>query len=493
MKLQYYNSAGLSFTGKRLRKHLKANDFRFATWNVLSLYRPGALKLLLEQLLLYRIDVVAIQEVRWIGTGVLEKKDCNIYYSCHQRLHMYGTGFVVRKRLKDQVIDFKPFGPRICYIRIKGKFFNYSVFSIYAPTNVAQEQEKDNFYEEVEQAMNTVPQHDIKILLGDFNAQVGKEEVYRSVIGKQSFHDVSNDNGLRMISLAVAQGMVVGSTLFPSKTIRKITHVGPDKTESQIDHVLISARHRSNLTDVKSFWGANVDSDHNLVIATIRARISNSRKIKGVRGVRWNIAKLLDPQEVQEFQGKISERILNSESSQGKGINEIWTVCKENIVRAADEVLGVMESSIRPSWFDEKCRMATNEKNEAYKLMLAKKGTRAITEIYRNKRRDEKRIHQKKKRVWEKERIQEIETFRGQNEIRKFFRRVNEDRRGFKPRITQVKRKDGSLVTDKASILERWVEHFDKLLNDNDQAGIRPAQLLNIGGHIKPPDRWIHV
>ena len=69
------NSAGLSSTGKRLRKHLKANDFSiYATWNVLSLYRPGALKLLLEQLLLYRIDVVAIQEVRWIGTGGIRKE-----------------------------------------------------------------------------------------------------------------------------------------------------------------------------------------------------------------------------------------------------------------------------------------------------------------------------------------------------------------------------------------------------------------------------------
>lgn len=61
--------------------------------------------------------------------------------------------------------------------------------------------------------------------------------------GQHSYHEISNDNGLRMVSFAAAQGLVIGSTLFPSKRIRKITHVAPDKTISQIDHVLISARH----------------------------------------------------------------------------------------------------------------------------------------------------------------------------------------------------------------------------------------------------------
>jgi exonuclease III len=49
------------------------------TWNVLSLYQPGALKMLLEQLHRYKLDIIAIQEMRWIGEGVIEEKDHIVY------------------------------------------------------------------------------------------------------------------------------------------------------------------------------------------------------------------------------------------------------------------------------------------------------------------------------------------------------------------------------------------------------------------------------
>lgn len=80
-----------------------------------------------------------------------------------------------------------------------------------------------------------------------------------------------------------------------------------------------------------------------------------------------------------------------------------------------------------------------------------------------------------------------VDNFRGQNESRKFFSKVNEDRRGFKPRMIQCKKKDGSLVSDKASILDTWAEHFDNLLNAEDQEGIRPVRLLHLHGDVEPP------
>jgi hypothetical protein len=58
---------------RQIGKCLK--DLKIGTWNVLSLYQPGALKMLLEQLDRYKLDITAIQEMRWIGEGVVEKKN----------------------------------------------------------------------------------------------------------------------------------------------------------------------------------------------------------------------------------------------------------------------------------------------------------------------------------------------------------------------------------------------------------------------------------
>jgi hypothetical protein len=100
---------------------------KIGTWYVLSLYQPGALKILLEQLDRYKVDITAIKEMRWIGEGVIEKKNHIVFYSCQKRDHIFGTGFIINKRIKHLIMDFKAKSSRMCQLRIKGKFFNYSI------------------------------------------------------------------------------------------------------------------------------------------------------------------------------------------------------------------------------------------------------------------------------------------------------------------------------------------------------------------------------
>jgi hypothetical protein len=89
----------------------------------------------------------------------------------------------------------------------------------------------------------------------------GQEHEYEPTTGRQSLHTNTNDNGSRLIQFAVSHNMSIGSTMFPHKTIHKPTWRSPDfSVENQIDHILIDTRHRSDLMDVRTFKGANVDS-----------------------------------------------------------------------------------------------------------------------------------------------------------------------------------------------------------------------------------------
>jgi hypothetical protein len=60
---------------------------------------------------------------------------------------MLGTGFIVNKRIKQLVTDFKAKAPRICKIRVGGLFFNYSLICVHASMTDKDDDEKDNFYE----------------------------------------------------------------------------------------------------------------------------------------------------------------------------------------------------------------------------------------------------------------------------------------------------------------------------------------------------------
>jgi hypothetical protein len=130
------------------------------------------------------MDITAIQEIRLTGEGIIDKKNLYIFYSCDRKHHVFGTGFIVNKRIRHLVTDFKAKTPRICKLRIRGLFFNYSLICVQAPTEEKYDDEKNIFCEDLDQNYDKCPKRDVKIIIGDLNAKIGQEEMYRPIIGK---------------------------------------------------------------------------------------------------------------------------------------------------------------------------------------------------------------------------------------------------------------------------------------------------------------------
>lgn len=58
----------------------------------------------------------------------------------------------------------------------------------------------------------------IKILLNDLNAKIGKK-IYWNVTKVHSLHEHSNDNGTRLANFALGKNVIVKSTMFPCRYI----------------------------------------------------------------------------------------------------------------------------------------------------------------------------------------------------------------------------------------------------------------------------------
>jgi hypothetical protein len=81
--------------------------------------------------------------------------------------------------------------------------------------------------------------YNIEILLGDFNAKVGREDTFKPRIGNESLHEISNGNGVRVVNNATYKYLTVTKTMFPHRNINKFTWRSPDgETHNQIDHIL---------------------------------------------------------------------------------------------------------------------------------------------------------------------------------------------------------------------------------------------------------------
>jgi hypothetical protein len=71
----------------------------------------------------------------------------------------------------------------------------------------------------------------MKILLVDFNARVGREDIFKPKIGNESSHEISNDNGVRVVNFATSKNLVVESTMFPHRSIHKYTWTSQPDTK----------------------------------------------------------------------------------------------------------------------------------------------------------------------------------------------------------------------------------------------------------------------
>nr|XP_022322883.1 craniofacial development protein 2-like [Crassostrea virginica] len=147
------------------------------------------------------------------------------------------------------------------WVRLKAKCQNFTIIQCYAPTNDADEEDTDNFYERLQLTLNNTPKRDIKIVMGDLNAKIGNNNKNRErIMGKHGIGEM-NENGLKLVEFCEANELVIGGSLFPHKNIHKTTWESPDgKTKNQIDHIMINQRWRSSLQDVRVMRGADCKS-----------------------------------------------------------------------------------------------------------------------------------------------------------------------------------------------------------------------------------------
>jgi hypothetical protein len=92
---------------------------------------------------------------------------------------------------------------------------------VHTPCEDKGDDVKDSFYEEVGRVFDQFPRYDMKILLGNFNVKVGRESIFKPTIGNESLHEISNDNGVRVVNFAISKNLVVKSTMVPHRKIYK--------------------------------------------------------------------------------------------------------------------------------------------------------------------------------------------------------------------------------------------------------------------------------
>ena len=152
-------------------------------------------------------------------------------------------------------------------------------YTVLCPTNIADEERKEEFYQQLQAVLDRVPRRDIVIVMGNMNAKVGSDNAGRQhVMGAEGMGTI-NENGEFFVDFCEMNDLVIGETVFPHHKINKVTWTSPDMiTENQIDHIAISRRRRRTLQDVRACRGADVGSDHTLLVCKLRIKIARNKE-----------------------------------------------------------------------------------------------------------------------------------------------------------------------------------------------------------------------
>ena len=430
------------------------------------------LRLQLEK---YNIEVAAISETRWRSEAMdtLAGGAWTFMHSAADEKGVGGVGIMMTGRVKAAWVaaggTWTAHGRRIVEARMKNQTGFTTMVAVYAPTEEHPD-DTDEFYNELQKVVGNIPvsRRDVLIILGDFNARLGMDnEGYEKVMGKCAIDEKRNTNGEKLLEFCQVNKLFIQGTRFPHKDIHKATwRSSVDKKTHQIDHIITNTRWRSCVDDVKVIRGADISSDHLLVVADVK--LHWSRAPKKMKADPWRF-RMMNPKQKQDYQKAVEERL--EEKEKGATTEEKWVRIRDAVKESMQEAAKKVERVPKKEWLSSETMEVLEEKRKAFlELQQSYSLGDPDEEVKRNEKYKEMKIEAKKavrrdKKRWFEETAKKMEAAAKVGNSRSLFEEVKKLTGEKRAEITKIQDKDKVVHTKQKEIVEIFSTYFDKLLN----------------------------
>lgn len=488
-------------TSMRILAHPKHQQ-RLGCWNVKTMYQLGKTAQVCRQMRMYKLDILGVSECRWTSFGKLQTQTGEtIIYSGHEDQHHHGVAIIMSKEAAGALLEWKPVSERIIVARFNSKHIKTTIIQVYAPTNDASDEEKERFYNQLQQVYSETQSHDLVITMGDLNAKIGYQIAgEEGTVGKHALVGERSNNGERFVASCMDNNMAITTTQYPHKDIHKYTWTSPDgRTKNQIDHIAISGKFRKSITDARTYRGADAATDHNLVVCKLKLKLSKVKKDKaGVK--KYDTSKLRQKATRDKFTLELRNRFSclqedgdenDAADSEDSTVEKKWSKFKDAYNQTAEKVLGFRRRKVKPwisadSWQKIEERGTIKKKVEEAKSKRIKERRQLQ---YREKDVEVKRSIRRDKRAWVDRIATEAEESASRGNMKGVYdaaKTLCNDR----PRsMGAVKDKNGKLLTTEADVKKRWEEHFCEVLNQPVPEA--PAEVEDSNEQLEISDAYI--
>ena len=273
---------------QRSGKRVVEEVFRFGSQNVRTLnHRRSAI--IAQSLEGAKCDIVALQETRQPGVGVIQEGNITIYYSGHEtgsaQQGKSGVGLALSERANNLLLG-KPdaISPRIMVAHFKNKV---TFISAYAPTHSSVEQrtaQKAQFFEELQSVIDGAPKKNMLVIAGDFNARIGSstnEYIDAGIIGRHGV-GVRNSSGDQLLNFCLKNKLCVANSFFDHPDHHKFTWQHPRSRKWHvIDYILVQRTYLRKVRNTRVYPGIDCWSDHKFVGSDMNVPIPMRKRYRG--------------------------------------------------------------------------------------------------------------------------------------------------------------------------------------------------------------------
>ena len=207
-----------SATELKRPKLLKCKQtLQIATFNVRTLNRIGQLPELIASVVEHKIDTICIQD-RYTHTEDIKYHETDNGWSLDTvsawknsvNAAVGGVRLLIGPRASKTLNSIEKIQRRMMAATFNGN--PRATIICYSPTNVSEETGLVTFYDELSSLVRSIPKHNMLVIGGDMNAQIGKNGN-----NKYSLHNTSNRNGQHLTDFMIESRLASLNTNYQKK------------------------------------------------------------------------------------------------------------------------------------------------------------------------------------------------------------------------------------------------------------------------------------
>ena len=266
------------------------------------------------------------------------------------------------------------------------------------------------------------------------------------------------------MEFASLNDLKLANTFGPHKASRRWTLHSPNgKHHNQFDYIMAKRRFQTNvnITKTRSIPGADIGSDHDLVMMTFKLHLKKVSK-QGHTRSRFDLEKLKDPEVAETFKAMIGGKFAPLTLLDADDLNMDDLINKFNVAvtETANETLGKYRHQKQP-WVTPDIFHLCNKRRELKKDKFTTEGAKQYNAV----NQQIKKGMVKARETWIEERCQETDDSLGKNNSKKAFQLVKDLTSSKQGRTTTIQDKNGKRLTEDKDILNRWTEYCSELYN----------------------------